>query len=631
MTALRALVLAALAFAVVVALGRTPALRWSDAALGDLWMAALGRRGDVDVPVVLIAIDDESLRRNPDPLLFWGPVLARAIAALRARGVTAIGLDLPIAASGETWLLDHGFEGSPAARTWDAPLRSELATGDVVVATVAAPDGAGSACLPLAPELAIALPSADAHLGFANFGEEDDGVLRAFRPVVALGDGDRACPRVHLALQLALRHLGLDPGAESWTLGARPIARDGARIPIAWLGPRGSVPVVSIWKVAEGALTAEEAAGLRGRVAIIGADHAGSQDLWVTPFDRFSGAARRRMSGYEVEANAVTTLVADLRVGPASEWVRCGLLAATALASAALFLTASVRASLGWLLGLAIGWPIAGYLALVGADTLLPGASGVAVGLITFAGAHTARLAEEARERLRLRGVFSAYLAEEVVQELLSEPHKRALGGARREVTIVFSDIRGFTTLSETLTPEEVVELLNAYFERVCPPILAAGGRVDKFIGDAVMAVFGAPVSRPDHARAACAAALGMAEAAQGFRAWMAERFADRGLAPFEVGVGVHTGHAVVGNIGYDNVREYAVIGDAVNTASRLEGMTKELGVRILISEATRAAAGPDLRTGERQEIQVKGRRQSVAVYPLLGVGPPAPPGRDAG
>jgi class 3 adenylate cyclase len=162
--------------------------------------------------------------------------------------------------------------------------------------------------------------------------------------------------------------------------------------------------------------------------------------------------------------------------------------------------------------------------------------------------------------------------------------------------------------------------MLNAYFTRACEPILAQGGTVDKYIGDAVMAVFGAPVTYPDHARRAIRAAAGMAREAQGFKQWMRERFPDRGLPEFGIGIGLHTGEAVIGDIGTPKRKEYTAIGDTVNAASRLEGVTKELKCVIAASETTVKAAGGGVRTGKQETLKVKGRSEPIVVLEVLGL-----------
>jgi len=240
--------------------------------------------------------------------------------------------------------------------------------------------------------------------------------------------------------------------------------------------------------------------------------------------------------------------------------------------------------------------------------------------LASYLGVLGLRLTGEERERTRLRQIFGRYVSDEVVEKLLATGKQPNLGGEAVTVTILFSDIRNFTPMSESLAPQEVVELLNNYFSRACEPILEQGGTVDKFIGDAIMAVFGSPVPHPNHARRALRAALAMAEKAREFHTWMESRFPNRGLSDFRIGIGVHTGEAVVGNIGSPQRFEFTAIGDTVNTASRLEGLTKELGWTIVASSGTIAAAGPGVVTGGRKELRVKGRREPIAVVEVQGL-----------
>ena len=194
------------------------------------------------------------------------------------------------------------------------------------------------------------------------------------------------------------------------------------------------------------------------------------------------------------------------------------------------------------------------------------------------------------------------------------------LGGEALTITVLFADIRNFTAISERLHPHEVVAMLNAYFSSICEPILANGGTVDKYIGDAVMAVFGAPAPHPDHARRALATALAMAARAGDFQAWMSRRFPEKNLPEFHIGIGLHTGEAVVGNIGSPKRLEYTCIGDTVNIASRLESLTKELGWTIIASEQVIEAAGPGVKTGGTQESRLKGRESPVRVYEVKGL-----------
>jgi adenylate cyclase len=216
-------------------------------------------------------------------------------------------------------------------------------------------------------------------------------------------------------------------------------------------------------------------------------------------------------------------------------------------------------------------------------------------------------------ERERLKDTFGRYVSVEVAKRLV-ESGAVSLGGESIEATILFSDIRDFTSMSERMPPQELVAFLNEYFSYVTVPISAHNGMINKFIGDAVMAVFAPQFGSKNHVDDAVRAALGM-------RAKLAELNA-RGGPEIKFGVGIHTGTLVAGNIGTEKRLEYTVIGDTVNVASRIEGQNKDLGSVILISETVHERLSPGLRAevrGERcDNVKVKGREQALVLYKLL-------------
>jgi adenylate cyclase len=216
--------------------------------------------------------------------------------------------------------------------------------------------------------------------------------------------------------------------------------------------------------------------------------------------------------------------------------------------------------------------------------------------------------------------MFKGYVSDSVVEMLLSSDRRLDLEGQSMHITVLFSDIRQFTTISEQLTPRETVEFLNAYLGRVVAVILQEGGRIDKFIGDAVMAEFGVPYPFKDHAHQALRAAVKIRAIAAEFRESLRTRFPDRGLPEFHVGVGVHTGDAVVGNVGSEARMEYTAVGDTVNVASRLEGETKYLGCIIAASAETVREAGARVETGIHETVRVKGRSEPVEVYEIIDI-----------
>ncbi len=226
------------------------------------------------------------------------------------------------------------------------------------------------------------------------------------------------------------------------------------------------------------------------------------------------------------------------------------------------------------------------------------------------------RLAENLELRNRfIRSLFGRYLSDEVVSGLLASPEGPRLGGEQRKVTLLMSDLRGFTPLTEGLSPDRVLHLLNSYLGAMADVILAHQGTIDEFVGDAILAIFGAPLARPDDARRGVACAVAM----QGALAELNRRNESEGLPRLEMGIAVHTGEVIVGNIGSEKRTKYGVVGSAVNHAGRIESFT--VGGQVLVSDATLREAGDSVRVGPRLSIDAKGTRERIVVYDLRGFG----------
>jgi adenylate cyclase len=234
----------------------------------------------------------------------------------------------------------------------------------------------------------------------------------------------------------------------------------------------------------------------------------------------------------------------------------------------------------------------------------------VAVGL-TYIGQLTWQYFVEGREKRQVKRLFSRYVPRDVYEQLLADPDRAALGGKRRRMTVLFSDVRGFTAMSEKATPEEVVSQLNEYFSRMVDVLFAHRGTLDKFVGDMVMGLFGAPLDDPDHAEHAVQAALAMTRALDDLnREWAAS-----GRPTLDIGIGISTGDMVAGNIGSQSIMSYTVIGDTVNLGARLESLNKQYGTRVIISDATRSALEGRYDIRPLGEVTVKGKSQPVAIY----------------
>ena len=231
---------------------------------------------------------------------------------------------------------------------------------------------------------------------------------------------------------------------------------------------------------------------------------------------------------------------------------------------------------------------------------------------------------EERANRRRITAAFQHYLAPSMVDMLARDPSLLKLGGAKRELTILFCDVRGFTTISEILKddPERLVALMNRVLTRLSEVVLSTGGTIDKYIGDCVMAFWNAPLEDPDHARHAAEAALKMLAAMETLNAELANESAgpEAKLPKIDVGIGINTGICIVGNMGSETRFDYSAIGDAVNLASRLESMCKTYGRQIVISEATQARIAPWFETEELDRTTVRGRSEAVTLYTITAV-----------
>jgi class 3 adenylate cyclase len=596
-------------------LARTSWLQTFENFYTDTWHVLAGVR-HVPQHTAIVAVDDATLLALKDvPLSFWGPQFGLAMERLERVGVKVVGLDILFQVSAESWLKKLELPDSEVARNYDSPLRAALSRGNkVLIAHLVEQEGDDLRLLTPSEDQLLLLPGGVNDLGIANLHPDDDKHVRRFYPVLL---PDRSLPGIGFATQLALRAAGQDPTQAVWELGGERIARELKSHPIGFAGPPGTIPTVSMnVLLGPDALANPKVRALKDKVVIIGANNAGTPDRHFTPYSR--GARSEQMAGAEIHANIVETLLTGRYprgLSLLAELVYVALI--LALATVAYFRLSVVRGAVLAVAG-GVGIAFAAYVAF-GFNWMLP-VAGLQLGVIAaFLMSLGLRLTGEERERTRIRQIFGRYVSDEVVTKLLSENHRPDLGGEALNVTVLFSDIRGFTSISEKLTAHEVVEMLNAYFTRACEPILAQGGTVDKYIGDAVMAVFGSPVQYPDHAQRAIRAALGMAREAEGFKQWMRKRFPDRGLSEFAIGVGLHTGEAVIGDIGTPKRKEFTAIGDTVNAASRLEGLTKDLQCVIVASDATVKSAGEGVKTGRCEELKVKGKADAMRVCEIVG------------
>ena len=489
------------------------------------------------------------------------------------------------------------------------------------------PESFNKATLPVEP-----LRGEAAALGWIGFEPDDDGTCRSVVPAAAYAPAGSDASVEVWSLPFALATLlGVRVEATPGRPAARHLSVEGKRLGLdedgrmllRFHGAEGTYPQFAFFKVLESAkrtaaglpVTAARPLDFRDKIVFIGATAAGLLDLRPT-------SMRAVLPGYVIHATALDNLLHGEALQRLT-WPR--------RTAALLLLGALGGALLGALRSLRDGTlAVLGLLALyVGAALWLFAARGVWIELVpaglAIALAHVGVTGygylTEGRERRFLRSAFARYVSPEVVEQLVRHPGQLALGGETRELTVMFADVAGFTSLSEGRAPREIVELMNECFTALTEVIQGHGGTVDKFIGDAVMAFWNAPVEQLDHAARACRATVDLLAALDRLNVgWAA-----RGLPAISMRVGLATGPALVGNVGSTTKFNYTVMGDTVNLASRLEGAAKVYGTLSLLADSTVAAAAGAVALRELDRLTVKGRSEPVGVYEVVaGAATPA-------
>lgn len=391
-------------------------------------------------------------------------------------------------------------------------------------------------------------------------------------------------------------------------------ARGTVRIPvdesasslIPYRGKQGSFRYLSIGDALHGRLPVE---ALKDRIVLVGTTTPGLMDLRSTPVETV-------YPGVEIHANLVAGILdGNIKLKPAyvlgAEVLMVGFAGLALALLLPLFspLRATVLAAGALLAAVALNF----YLWQSG--LVLPLAATLLMILTLYALSMSWGYFVESRSKRQLTGLFGQYVPPELVEEMSRDPENYSMEGRNEELTVLFSDVRSFTTISEGLDPKELTQLMNEYLGAMTEVIRRNRGTLDKYIGDAIMAFWGAPVTDPEHARHAVLTALEM----QCELRKLDEPFKARGWKPLHIGVGINTGTMTVGDMGSPVRQSYTVMGDAVNLGSRLEGITKQYGVGILVGETTRALV-KDVVFRELDRVRVKGKDEPVAIHEPLGL-----------
>jgi adenylate cyclase len=529
-------------------------------------------RGSEGAPaqVVVVAIDDVTFDELGVRWPFPRSLHAKAIDRLREEGARVIAYDIQ-------------FTEQTRPKEDNALIAAVDRTDNVVLATTEVDDKGGTNVF--GGDQVVRMIGARA--GSSNFDNDDDGVIRRMPYSVAGLES--------FAMVAADEFRGRPP---------RPLNEASEYIDYA--GRPGTVDTVPFSRLIEGRTPPD---AFRDRIVMVGATASSLQDVHATPVGE-----GRVMAGPEIQANSIATALADFPLQPAPGALNIGLIVLLGLVGPgfALSLGPARAAIVGVLVAglFAVGVQIAFNNGLI-VSFLYPLASLVA-GVV---GALAMGLVLEAFERERVRDVFSRFVPEPVVDEVLQNVDEDLrLGGQRELVTVLFSDVRGFTTFSESREPEVVIEILNRYLTSMTDVILAYGGTLVTFMGDGIMAVFGAPIAVDDHADRALAAAREMAgPTLDGFNDWLRGEELGEG---FQIGIGLNSGVVMAGNVGSEQRLEYTVIGDTANTASRLEGLTKGTPHTIYVSESTRMFLNGNREDLEHvNELDVRGRQAKVVIW----------------
>ena len=454
-------------------------------------------------------------------------------------------------------------------------------------------------------------------LGYINLTPDIDGTTRRLPLLAQVGNqtfmhiATSVARDILTADQATLRHRELRLGAV-----AIPLTTEQEMV-IDWNGtlenrvypvyPIGAV-LRSFTDMQGGKKPLLDPALFRDKIVFVATTAAGTYDLRVTPLSAFA-------PGVLIHMSALDNILRHRHLQPASWWIFAASTLILTLGTAwAFMLIPSQRVKPVAIGGLAIAYYGLAIHAFTSHGLWLDLAIPEGALAVSFAAAATVEYLTEGKQRRQLRTVFDKYMAAEVVDEIMRNPEAIRLGGEKKELSILFSDIAGFTSISERLDPETLVELLNKYLSAMTDIILQHRGNVNKYLGDGIMAIFGAPRGDPNHASLACFAALdSQAELVKRREQWKAE-----GQPEISARIGINSGWLVVGNMGSQARMEYTVMGDTVNLASRLEGANKYYDTLILLGPRTYELAAQDIEAREIDRMRVKGKKEPVVVFELL-------------
>jgi adenylate cyclase len=575
-------VVAAIGLLVGLALASLSIAQRVEWALYDRMMTAATRDPQPPSDIIVVAIDEPSFS---ELRLQW-PWPRRVHAAL---------IDALVKGGARTIVFDLVFDQASSAEDDEALTRAVRTAGAVVLGNdrVVTMDRGYELEQWVEPMPPIA--SAAAAVAATMVDLDPAGVVR--RAATAIGG------RPTLAVAAASRHPGF----------VAPADPDRPRL-IHFLGaPRRGIVTVSYYQAIEPGLL--PAGMFRDKIVLVGRSLSAAAALDEP--DHFRTPVAVRMPGVEIHASQIDTLLRHRAIADPLGTYRASLMwsIAIGLFAALAFFRLAPQVGVAALAAGAAVLAAAAYGALSIGNVRAPTIGPLLAATGVFASTTTYRFALGQRERRLIRRAFQHYVAPAIVQQMLDDPSKLKLGGEECEVTVIFTDLEGFTSVSERLTPEQLRTQLSSYFQAMMDTLLAEHATLDKFIGDAIMVYFGCPVRDPAHAQQACRAALAMHRRLGELN----EAWRRTGSPELRMRIGVNTGIAVAGNMGTDAIFNYTIIGDCVNLASRLEGVNKEYGTRTIVGAETWSRVHAQFEARELDWIRVKGKVEPIAIHELLG------------
>jgi len=557
-------------------------------------------RGARETPgnIVIIAIDDFSFNWTGFQWPWSRSYFAEIVEQVNKGGGKVVGLDI---------FLFEPDQNSENDAAFSAALDEASAAVSVVQIFQDNMDGFTVATLsqPLPSYMEVLDGS-----GITAFARDEDAVVRSVKAFETYNEKIY----FHWAFEVARLYLGVEPPSNPTSAGiqfnGQTIPLRAGQILINFAGPAQTYPTYSAANVHDGVVLEENPDAFRGKIVLIGATTVTMQDVYPTPF-----SAQVPTAGVEIVANAIDTLIGGTYLREAPPWA--ALLAILLAALLALLISRSKQPTLtiGLLAAAMVGYYALVLLAFTQFNYILPSIAPQAMLFLGVVLPTLEQAVSQELEKRRVRNLFSRFISPEMVEQMMHTQDLNSLN-KRSNISILFSDIRGFTTLSEKLSPEAVVALLNPYLEAMSKVIYKHGGTVDKYEGDAIMAFFGEPVPFEDHAVRALRAALDMRVALDELRKqWEREGRPTH----IEMGIGVNSGEVFVGMLGSAQRINYTVIGDNVNLASRLQDLTKTYDWPILISESAYQQVKDEFDAEFADAVTVKGKTKPVNVYKVIG------------